>query len=77
MCQIVVINRGEKELTTPRHFLEHFGCLPLLYSDSYSELDLDCCLCQADLEATFESLKIDFKTDCMDFYVGKLDELNF
>ena len=28
MCNIVVINRGEKEIETPRQFEEHFGFLP-------------------------------------------------
>ena len=28
MCNIVVINKGEKEIETPRQFLEYFGFMP-------------------------------------------------
>jgi hypothetical protein len=28
MCNIVIINRGEKEIGTPAEFLEHFEFLP-------------------------------------------------
>ena len=77
MCQIVVINRGEKEIATPRQFLEHFCFMPTLYEESYKEMDMDSCLCQADLEESFNSHDIPFKTDCMDYYVGQLEFLSF
>jgi len=77
MCQTVVINRGEKELGTPRQFLEHFGFMPTLLKDSYPVMLMDSCLCQADLDETFKKNDIPFKTDCMDYYVGQLDLLSF
>ena len=40
MCQIVVINRGEKEIVTPRQFKEHFG-----FDVSKNVKEQDECLC--------------------------------
>ena len=77
MCQTVVINRGEKGLGTPRQFLEHFGFMPILYEESYSEMDMDSCLCQADLDETFKQHNIPFKYDCMEYFVGQLELLSF
>lgn len=77
MCQTVVINRGEKELVTPREFLEHFGFMPILYEESYSEINMDSCLCQVDLDETFKKNDIPFKCDCMEYFVGQLDLLPF
>jgi hypothetical protein len=74
MCNIVVINRGEKEIGTPAQFLEHFGFLPEK-CDPDDILEMDCCLCQCDLEETFLLRNIPFKMDCCDFFVGDLDEV--
>jgi hypothetical protein len=72
MCHIVVINRGEVEIGTPREFETHFGFLPIK-EDYYNTLELDYCLCQADLEETFKQKNIAYKKDCGDFYVGQLE----
>ena len=74
MCNIVVINRGEKEIETPRQFLEHFG-FEAPKEEYYRTVDMDCCLCQVDVEKAFTEHNIPFKTDCGDFYVGQLDEV--
>lgn len=74
MCTIVVINRGEKEIGTPREFLKHFDVVPFWDRD-YSVVGIDDCLCQCDLDATFFSLKVDYRIIDGDYYVGKLDEL--
>ena len=57
--------------------LEHFGFMPTLYEEAYSEMDMDSCLCQADLDETFKKNDIPFKTDCMDYFVGQLELLSF
>lgn len=66
MCQIVVINNGEKEIDTPRKFEQYFGFLPICIED----VQLDLCLCQCDIEETFKSRNIPFTTDFGDYYVN-------
>jgi hypothetical protein len=71
MCNIVVINKGEKEIATPREFLEHFGIVP----DDVEPILMDECLCYCDCEKTLLKNKIPFKTSWGDIYVGMLDEV--
>lgn len=80
MCKMIVINRGDKEICTPKEFKEYFGFLPQknqLYSlkenEQYSQQELEECLCSADIEAAFQENNIEFKTYCGDVYVGELD----
>lgn len=74
MCNIIVINRGEKEISTPREFIKHFGFAP--DTDVYlGRIQMDECLCNCDIEDTLNHHKIDFKTDCGDIYVGMLDKI--
>lgn len=75
MCDSIIINRGEVEIQTPRQFKNHFGFMPIIYEDSISEEEMDCCLCSCDLEKTFNTHKIHFKYGCGDYYVGELDLL--
>ena len=73
MCEIIVINRGEKQIETPRQFEQHFGFLPKdILHDS---IDMDCCLCQCDIEQEFNENNIPFKMILGDFYVGELDKV--
>jgi hypothetical protein len=74
MCSTVVINRGEKEIETPRQFQDHFGFLPDK-DINYTAIDMDYCLCQCDIETTLTEKGIPFKKDCGDIYVGELDEV--
>jgi hypothetical protein len=74
MCTIVVINRGEKEIGTPREFLEHFKVMPD-FEMYFNKVDMDACLCQCDLDTTFVCNEIAYKIIDGDYYVGKLDEL--
>lgn len=74
MCNIVVINKYEKEIETPRQFEEHFGFLPDKHF-LFNYIDIDSCLCQCNIEETFKAKEITFKKNCGDFYVGKLDEV--
>ena len=73
MCQILVINRGEKEIKTPRQFQEHFGFLPNIH-EKYNESELDMCLCSCDLDETFKEKEIEYARFMGDYFVGKLDE---
>jgi len=74
MCNIVVINKGEKEIGTPREFLEHFGFIPEK-EFGHNKIELDYCLCQCDFEQALIDNNIPFKKDCGDVYVGMLDEV--
>lgn len=77
MCDSIIINRGEIEISTPRQFKKHFGFMPILYADSIEEEDMDFCLCCCDLEKTFQHREIPYKYDCGNYYVGELDLLSF
>lgn len=74
MCNIVVINKGEKEIETPRQFLEHFGFMPdkEIY---YKSIGMDECLCSCDIEKSFKDNSISFKIDFGDYYVGMLEDV--
>lgn len=72
MCNIVVINKGEKEIETPRQFLEHFGFMP---DEDLKQINIDECLCSCDIEKALKYNKIEFKKDCGDIYIGMLDDV--
>jgi len=72
MCRKVIINRGELEIETPRQFLEYFG-FEAPKQEYYSSIDLDCCLCQVDIEQALTEHNIQFEMDIGDYYVGQLD----
>ena len=74
MCYIVVINKGEKEIETPRQFVEHFGFMPDNEID-YPNIQMDDCLCQCDVEKALKQNNIPFKKDWGDIYVGMLNDL--
>lgn len=69
MCRKIVINRGEKEIETPRQFLAHFGLLP----ENEGEIEMDLCLCGYDIEGTLTANKIQFLEIDDDLFVGELD----
>ncbi len=71
MCDIIVIDRGEKEISSPKQFFEHFGFMPNMDLDS----DIDMCLCQIDIEKEFNDHNIPFKYDCNEWFVGDLDNV--
>jgi hypothetical protein len=68
-----VINNGEKEIETPRQFLEHFGFEAPMES-CYSSVDLDSCLCQVNIDIALTDHYIPYKKDCGDYYVGMLND---
>lgn len=74
MCVIIVINKGEKEIESPREFLVHFG-FEAPKEIHYDSVDMDCCLCQVDVEKALTEHKIPFKKYWGDIYVGDLDNV--
>lgn len=72
MCDIIVINSTDinryLEIETVQGFKDYFGCLPIGAS---METDMDGCLCNCDLEATFEALEIEYVAeDGITFYIN-------
>lgn len=69
MCRTIFINKGEKDIETPRDFLEHFG-FAAPKSKHYNDVDLDSCLCQVDIEKAFKEKGINYVKDEMgDYYL--------
>lgn len=82
MCYKVIINRGEKEIETPRQFEAHFGFPPIKHEayaltddEAYLESEKDECLCSANLVKSLRDKNIQFKTHWGDVYVGELNLL--
>ena len=72
MCDIIVINATDidryLEIETVQGFMDYFGCLPIGAS---MENYLGGCLCNCDLEATFEALKLSYGVeDGITFYIN-------
>lgn len=76
MCSIIIINRGEKEIGTPREFLEYFGFMPDKDVPLTDE-DMDCCLCGCDVSESLIEHNIEFLNDGGDIYVGQLNDLQW
>lgn len=68
MCGKVIINKGEKEIETPKEFKDHFG-FEAPREEYYHTVDMDCCLCQVDVEKALTDHNIPFEKDCGDIYV--------
>ena len=68
MCNRVVINKGEKEIETPRQFLEHFGFMPEKEL-GHNNIVMDYCLCQCDVEQALIDNHIPFTKECGNVYV--------
>ena len=68
MCGKVIINKGEKEIETPQEFKDHFG-FEAPREEYYHTVDMDCCLCQVDIEKALTDHNIPFEKDCGDIYV--------
>ena len=73
MCQTVVIeNRNEVECGTPRELLRELPSLELVKNEMYDKIDMDSCLCQVDLDDTFDKACIAWECDCMEFRINAL-----
>ncbi|MFA5727122.1 MAG: hypothetical protein WC886_05735 [Saccharofermentanaceae bacterium] len=46
--------------------------LELLKNDGYKTIDDDSCLCQVDLDRTFNKAGLDWECDCMQFILNAL-----
>lgn len=70
MCSIIVINGGDAEIESPRHFFDAFGFYPGV-SEGYKDLIEDACLCQVDIERSLLLAGItDYTVDSGDFYIN-------
>ena len=68
MCNIIVINNGEIEIETPQDFIEYFKTEPVK-DEMYSDIILDACLCQIDVEASLQKIGIDYTWEGSDYYI--------
>jgi hypothetical protein len=75
MCNKVVINRGEKEITTVGQFMNHFKLVPDVDRKTIPLEYMDDCLCGYDLEAVFKKHGINHKMIDGDFYIGQLENV--
>lgn len=73
MCQTVIINDGEVEITTPAEFEAHFKVPPVRHR-AYKTMDPNGCLCQCDLDTTFGLLHVNYTKDCMEYHVRKTNK---
>lgn len=78
MCDIIIINRGEKDIDSPRQFKEHFG-FDAPIAEGYKEVTPDSCLCQVDIHKALRSNNIPFYYDAgeLRYYIGDLDKLGY
>lgn len=72
-CQVIIINKGEKVIKTPREFLYHFGFMPdqQMY---YRKVNPDSCLCECDIKSSLSAKNIPYKIIKDDFYVEKFKQ---
>lgn len=68
MCTKIYVNNGEVEIGTPDQFKEHFGFEAIPY-DTKDDVWGDCCLCQVNIEATFEKHNIKYEENYGDYDV--------
>jgi hypothetical protein len=77
MCQVIVVDKGDKEIESPRQFLEHFGITLDVEEDGEladgEESVWDCCLCNYDLDAIFQENNIPFVVSSGDYFVGDIE----
>ena len=69
MCNIIVVNEGEVEIETPQEFLDYFGFEPIL-EKYYNRIEWDYCLCQIDLDVTFDEHNIEYYQECGDYFIS-------
>ncbi len=69
MCRIIVINKGEKEIGTPRDFINHFGLNPDIDFKADND-NLDECLCHCDIEEVLNLKGIFFEAEDEDVFIN-------
>jgi hypothetical protein len=72
MCQTVIFAKSGIECETVKELKEALPNLELLKCDSYKTIDDDSCLCQVDLDRTFDKAGLDWECDWMQFTLNAL-----
>ena len=67
MCQTVIFAKSGIECETVKELKEALPQLELIKNEMYKEIQDDCCLCQVDLEDTFDKAGLEWERDCMQF----------
>ena len=67
MCNIIVINKGEVEITTPRQYKEYFG-RECIGGDEF----IDECLCSVDIKNSLNKLGIKYEMHSGDYYIDRI-----
>jgi len=67
MCQTVIFAKSGIECETVKELKKVLPNLELLKNDSYKIIDDDSCLCQVDLDRTFDNAGLAWVCDCMQF----------
>lgn len=75
MCFIIIINKGEKEISTPEEFTAHFGFGPAMDEGLKFDGWEKECLCGCDVAGALQENNIEYKKDAGDYYVGQLDQV--
>ena len=72
MCQTVIFKKSGKECENVRELKEALPNLELIKNEMYGEIQDDACLCQIDLDDTFDKAGIEWECDCMQFTLNAL-----
>jgi hypothetical protein len=72
MCQTVIFVKSGKECETVKELKEALPKLELIKNEVYDEIQEDGCLCQIDLDDTFDKAGIEWECDCMQFTLNAL-----
>ena len=69
---VIIKNRSAVECETPRELLKELPNLELVKNEMYDKIDMDSCLCQVDLDYTFDKAGIAWECDCMEFRINAI-----
>lgn len=72
MCQTVIFAKSGIECKTVKELKEALPQLELIKNEMYKEIQDDGCLCQIDLDDTFDKAGLDWECDCMQFTLNDL-----
>jgi len=72
MCQIVILGKSGIKCETVSELKQALPDLKLVKCDSYETIDDNSCLCQVDLEETFDNAGFEWESRCMVFTLSDL-----
>jgi hypothetical protein len=72
MCQTVIFVKSGKECETVKELKEALPKLELIKNEMYGEIQQDSCLCQIDLDDTFDKAGIEWECNSMQFTLNAL-----